>query len=322
MRPALSDEKRGRISDGGIKEDLGNQLKSLPEGDNSLRIALVHHHPILIPDLVEPDRGYDAIVDGGDLLKVLRQHGFHLILHGHKHLPFNFSEDSRAAYSTRQPREQRPILVVCGGSAGSSGVSEQMQTPTNYYNILRIKWLPMSGECRSRIEPRQLVRFESGTLLPRGEWHWEPSLPDDRCYEPSPAEPDETPLRGQTIPFADGGVDDTPRISAYQTGRGAFPVVEIRPSLEPSQAHEAHVWIEHHIFTKEVPDPPLVKVVWSAGKLHEVTSVSDDPSGRFDAVFTYYGPMLVMAELMFADGHQSTRFIYVQMRRRFQAEGA
>jgi hypothetical protein len=82
------------------------------------------------------------------------------------------------------------------------------------------------------------------------------------------------------------------------------------------------VWIEHHIFTKEVPDPPLVKVVWSAGKLHEVTSVSDDPSGRFNAVFTYYGPMLVMAELMFADGHQSTRFIYVQMRRRFQAEGA
>src|SRR5262249_17345953 len=75
------DQNRGRISDGGIR-DLDDQLKSLPEKDNSLRIALVHHHPILIPDLVEAGRGYDAIVDGGDLLKVLRRHGFHLILHG------------------------------------------------------------------------------------------------------------------------------------------------------------------------------------------------------------------------------------------------
>jgi 3',5'-cyclic AMP phosphodiesterase CpdA len=307
------DENRGRISPNGIA-DLDQQLRSLPDDDTWLRVALVHHHPILIPDLVEAGRGYDAIVDGGDLLKVLRRHGFHLILHGHKHLPFNFSEDSRAAYSTRQTREQRPILVVCGGSVGSSEVSDRMQTPTNYYNILRIKWLPRSGQCRSRIEPRQLVRYESGTTLPRGEWHWEPCLPDDRCYEPPPAEGDDVPPQGETVSFADSSTDDAPRVGAYESNRGAFPVVEIRPSLVPSQAHEANVWIEHHPFENGAPDERLVKVVWSAGPKHEVTSVSDDPSGRFDAVFTYYGPMLVMAELTFADGHQSTEFIYVPMR--------
>ena len=161
------DQNRGRISPDGI-DDLDDQLGSLPADDTLLRIALVHHHPILIPDLVEAKRGYDAIVDGGDLLQVLRRHGFHLILHGHKHLPFNFSEDSRAAYSTRQPREQRPILVVCGGSVGSSEISDRMQTPTNFYNILRIKWLPTSRECRSRIEPRHLVRYSPALRSPAG----------------------------------------------------------------------------------------------------------------------------------------------------------
>lgn len=308
------DENRGRISSEGIA-DLDRQLASLPAEDTSLRIALVHHHPILIPDLVEAGRGYDAIVDGGDLLKVLRRHGFHLILHGHKHLPFNFSEDSRAAYSTRQPREQRPIFVVCGGSVGSSEVSDRMATPTNYYNIIRIKWLPMSGECRSRVEPRQLVRYDSGTLLPRGEWHWESGLADDRCFEPPSAERDDVPHHGRMVPFANSGIDDSPRISTYERNRGAFPVMEIRPSLLPSQAHEAHVWIEHHAAEMVTPDKRLVKVVWSAGERHEVTSVSDDQSDGFAAIFTYYGPMLVMAELTFADGHQSTEYIYVPMRR-------
>jgi 3',5'-cyclic AMP phosphodiesterase CpdA len=314
------DQNRGRISDDGI-EDLDDQLKSLPENDNSLRIALVHHHPILIPDLVEDRRGYDAIVDGGDLLRVLRRHGFHLVLHGHKHLPFQFSEDSRAAYSTRQPREQRPILVVCGGSVGSTELSDRMQTPTNYYNIIHVKWLPMSGECRSRIEPRQLVRYDdSGAPLLRRKWHWEPCLPDDRCYEAQPPEWDNVLRQIQTASFTDSRVDDTPRTNTYGTSRGAFPVVEIRPSLDPSQAHEANVWIVRHRIPSGAPDEPLVKVVWSAGKQHDVMTVSGDPSGRFDAVFNYYGPMLVMANLTFADGYCSTQYIYVQMRRRFPTE--
>ena len=306
-------QNQGWISPDGI-DDLDRQLDSLPRDDGLLRIALVHHHPILIPDLVEKGRAYDAIADGGDLLKTLRRYGFHLILHGHKHLPFNFSEDSRAAYSTRQPREQRPILVVCGGSVGSTGLSDRMEIPTNFYNILRIKWLPKSGECRSRIEPRQLIRHESGILLPRRKWHWEPCLPDDRCYETPASEPDEMSPREQTSPFAGSGINDKPRTGVYENNRGALPVIELRPSLIPSQAHEAEVWIEHHR-PELTPDAKrLVKVIWSAGSLHDVTTVFDDPSGRFAAVFSYYDSMLVMAELTFADGHQTTQYIYVPMR--------
>jgi 3',5'-cyclic AMP phosphodiesterase CpdA len=316
------DQDRGRISVQGIR-DLEEQLQLLAADDRSLRIALVHHHPVLIPDLVEAGRGYDAIVDGGDLMKVLRRHKFHLILHGHKHLPFQFSEDSRAAFSTRQPREQRPILVVCGGSAGSSAVSEKMETPTNFFNILRVKWLPQSGECRSRVEPHQLVRFESGTELPRSQWRWEPCLPDDRCYEPSHSER-EVALSSTTVtPFADSDVPAETREDAYRENRWRHPVAEIRPSLVPSQAHEAYLWIEHHNKEgfEEPPGQRLIRVVWSAGPRHEVRTVDEDESGSFETLFSYYGPMLVMAELTFADNHQSTQFIYVPMRRRQQDGG-
>ena len=304
------DGNRGRISGEGIA-DLERQLASLPPGQTYLRLALVHHHPILIPDLVEASRGYDAIVDGGDLLNVLRRNGFQLILHGHKHLPFQFSEDSRAAFSTREMREQRPILVVCRGSVGSSDISDRMQTPTNYYNIIRVKWLPTSGEFRCRIEPRQLVRHESGAPLPQRRWHWQPCLPDDRCYEPPPSDNADGPLLGSVIRFASSNVDDSARDGAYQTHRFAFPVVDIHPSLISSQAHEAHVWIERHRIDRYQDDPTmrLDKVVWSAGRKHQVTSVADDPAGRFAAVFVYYGPMLIMAELTFADGYRSTQFI-------------
>jgi 3',5'-cyclic AMP phosphodiesterase CpdA len=313
------DQNRGRISSQGISE-LDKQLQELPKEDSSLRIALVHHHPILIPDLVEAGRGYDAIADGGDLMKILRRHRFHLILHGHKHLPFQFSEDSRAAYSTTGPREQRPIFLVCGGSAGSSQVSDQMQTPTNFYNVIQIKWLPNSGECRTRVEPRQLVRFEAGTQLPRGEWRWESCMPDDRCFAPSAAGEPSASSGGETSTFADSGVDDSPRQASYQINRGAFPVVDIQPSLIPSQAHEARMWIERHPPPPDVASQRITEAVWSAGKRHGVATIIEDASDRYATTFSYYGPMLVMVKLTFEDGYEMTQFIYAQMRRHWVLE--
>ncbi len=76
-----------------------------------VKVALIHHHPILIPDLAEPGRNYDAVLNAGQLLRFLRDNGFHAILHGHKHNPFVFTEDSQSAWTgtTRQP-----IVVVAG----------------------------------------------------------------------------------------------------------------------------------------------------------------------------------------------------------------
>jgi 3',5'-cyclic AMP phosphodiesterase CpdA len=215
-----ADEKRGRLSDAGLKQLEAELEKFGPPGPD-LRIALMHHHPILIPDLAEPGRKYDAVVEGGDILRLLRQYGFHAILHGHKHLPFHFAEDSRAAYATTQPREQRPIMVVCGGSTSAKEVSEKMQTPTNFYNLIRMKWLSASGECRSLIEPRQLVRHDGGAELPKYKWRWEPCIPDDRYHRRPPTNFIESDGAVSPVPFKDSGVDDTDRVRQYSDARGS-----------------------------------------------------------------------------------------------------
>jgi hypothetical protein len=92
--------------------------------------------------------------------------------------------------------------------------------------------------------------------------------------------------------------------------------VKIRPSLLPSQAHEASLWCERHANpdgTKDVDKP--VKVVWSAGPKHDVVVIENDPAEAYEAIFSYYGPMLVKAEITFPDEYVSVRYVYVRSER-------
>jgi hypothetical protein len=76
-----------------------------------------------------------------------------MILQGHKHDPYVFTEDSRSAFRTSS---QNPILVAAGGSVGST------ELPTNRwncYNRISIKWHPAAGQARILIETRGLANF-------------------------------------------------------------------------------------------------------------------------------------------------------------------
>lgn len=63
----------------------------------ALRIALLHHHPITVPD-IEADaveRGYNWMTDGVLFVEYLGKRlgqgrNFHFILHGHQHVPYVF----------------------------------------------------------------------------------------------------------------------------------------------------------------------------------------------------------------------------------------
>jgi hypothetical protein len=56
----------------------------------TLKIALLHHHPLPIPYEPNPavERAYDDMRDGSTLCYYLNKHRFNLLLHGHKHTPF------------------------------------------------------------------------------------------------------------------------------------------------------------------------------------------------------------------------------------------
>jgi len=310
VQKATPDEQRGRLDMKQLKL-VKNALKEIPLDrlHASIRIALLHHHPILIPPLAEPKRGYDAVHNSGHLLQILREYGFQLVLHGHKHNAFTFTDDVKPAFQQIDPR---PIFVAAGGSAGSTELPSGPQI-TNSYNRVTVKWHPNAQQTRVRVETRVLERFDrSGQELLPTEWEWLSGPFDDRNFyggrrAPSPRAPLE-----ETTEVAD---DD--RKACYENTRGNFPVVEVMPSLEPGQAYEARLWIVHHAqpepgtIKEDLTKPTLVK--WSAGKRFRVQTVRAEDDPNFCIAYDYWGPMLVKADIHFKDKYQATAFVYARM---------
>jgi 3',5'-cyclic AMP phosphodiesterase CpdA len=86
----------------------------------AIKVALVHHHPVHLPGLAEANEGYSALVNSNALLERLRDYGFHVILHGHKHVPFTFWYDPACAWIGNRAY---PLMIAAGGSASSSEIA-------------------------------------------------------------------------------------------------------------------------------------------------------------------------------------------------------
>lgn len=273
---------------------------------NSIRVALIHHHPVLIPALAEPGRGYDAVHNSGKLLAILRKFGFHMVLHGHKHDPYVFTEDSRSAFRTTH---HNPILIAAGGSVGSTDLPKNRW---NSYNRISVKWHPAAGQARILIETVGLsvTDQDANELLP-SEWAWRVLRREDLHF-----------LRGECVPTVASGVQRVrvapnevsaldKRLAEYSRLRGNMLCVDVRPSLMPDQGYEAVVWVTAH--KRKYEDAPI-QVEWSAGRHFEFkTVVTNAVDNRFAAVFNYWGPMLVQATLSFADGGRENGFIYARI---------
>jgi 3',5'-cyclic AMP phosphodiesterase CpdA len=84
--------------------------------ERAVRVALLHHHPIENPriDASAVDRGYDAMVDGARLMTYVGRRGFHLILHGHQHVP----------YMWRMVPDQIPNIAAAGSAIAGSNPNQ------------------------------------------------------------------------------------------------------------------------------------------------------------------------------------------------------
>ena len=280
---------------------------------SSIRIAIVHHHPILIPSLREDDDEYDAIADSKALLALLREYGFHLVLHGHKHHPLVLADNTVSAYTADAPGE---LVVVSGGSVGSN---ELPRGPAgrNTYNWIAIKWVPEALQARVQIQTRALKTLDDRNhdLLP-SQWSWETLKVYERVLtygQPFP------PIRSQTRREFTASADqkrERARRREYQRTRGNLAAVALVPSFEPGQVFEARVWLVHHMprdASAESPDSYPVRVTWSAGNLFDVHTVERAEDPEFACGLHYYGPMLVQAEMEFPDGEVARVHVYVPM---------
>jgi hypothetical protein len=299
-------EKRGEVDQKQL-ERIDQLLEQVPPKDleSTIRVALVHHHPVLIPALAEPGRGYDAVENSGLLLQILRRYGFHLILHGHKHNPYVFTEDSQSAWAGTA----QPIVIVAGGSVGSSSIPEGFQDRCNCYNRITIKWHPAAGQSRILVETRGLSVFRDGKEDLPYKWKWRKLSEYDRPFFSAQCVPKAKVAAEKKFEEAALDEQEQKRAMEYATSRGNMAAVQVMPSLMRGQAYEARVWIVAHPSDKFLRELP-VKVEWSAGPMFPVKEIACEADQRFTAAFHYWGPMLVQGKLTFKDNGQKLLYVY------------
>ena len=315
IKKGTKDQNRGVVDLAQLKS-VDDQLGQIPKDrlHSAIRIALIHHHPVLIPPLVEEGRGYDAVENSGQLLNLLRDYDFHLILHGHKHYPNFFRYDVTSPF--HDANSVSPLFICAGGSAGSTELPNCAMDSTNCYNKIQIKWNPMARQVRVSVETRGLTIFDKVKNRPilAPNWKWERIATHDVHFvpdatSPMPATPDFRPFDDKR----DRG-PELERIQEYGRTGGYFPVLSVRPSLLPDQAYEACLWIVPHVSKRHPAKPKeLSAVTWRAGRLFEVQRITREKDPRFCVQYEYWGPMLVQAELEFTDSTTCLEYIYVQM---------
>lgn len=299
---------RGHVSQAAL-DAIENELEQVSQEkrDSSIKIAIMHHHPIVLPDLSEPDRGYDAVENAQYLLGILRKFGFQLILHGHKHFPHVFTYDPVCAWKTDS---SVPLTIVSGGSAGSKGLPPG-RAATNCYNIISLKWNTSANHGRISVETRGLIcEDETGRPLLAPKWYWKRLRLIDRVIV-GEQEAYESKAEVRKFSDLDDGEANKQRKQKYQHLKGNMLICESMPSLDPTQAYDVRLKIVPHpnCINRVIPD----KVQWIAGEKFNVAEVSKNNDDTFSVNFSYWGPMLVAAKLFFSDGSVVQSSIYAHL---------
>lgn len=75
-----------RIEDSIIRQ-MRDKLRDFEDDSSLFRIAICHHHPHLYAN-IDAEYGDDDVIKRGDTFtKLLSEFGFHILVHGHKHVP-------------------------------------------------------------------------------------------------------------------------------------------------------------------------------------------------------------------------------------------
>ena len=299
VREGSADQHRGQVTTDALNR-IDNALSALPRLGECIRLAVVHHHPVLLPVFAEPGRQYDAVVNSGHLLRVLRRHGFHAILHGHKHHPHVFSDDSLCSWDEG---DHAPLLVIAGGSA--SVLHDQLPNSpkrSNTFNLVTVK--SVGNTARILVETYGLDCFDdNGHLLLPQKWRWSLRRTIDRVLRRHPGLPSQRSTSVLSYSPGQVGCGEPERLAVYAQWRGNMPTAEVVPSTFPGQEYEVIVRITPH--ERRPEDVPLA-VEWSAGPKFPIVRCDANTNPNFEARLHYYRGMLVQARMKFATPSQGT----------------
>jgi 3',5'-cyclic AMP phosphodiesterase CpdA len=305
-----ANENRGQVDQAAIASlRVGLEKINREKRHRAIKVALVHHHPVQLPGLAEASEGYSALVNSNALLERLREYGFHLILHGHKHTPFTFWYDPACAWIGNRAY---PLMIAAGGTAGSTEIAA-VPGGANTYNVITLRWDPILERVRIHVETRGLVRTDQfNAQLDPDMWRWRTLRVIDRHFElPRDAVVHEG---GEAREASSGEIPglETPRQNAIKNTRRNFPVVDILPSLDPEQGNEARVRIEAQVGREGYEAPERVEW-WAGPAFKNVVTIARNQDPTFGARFTYWGPMLIQAQLHWSDGSSAIAHIFAPL---------
>lgn len=302
------DSSRGQVDEGGInklREEL-EILKKKEDFNDYIKIAMIHHHVVLLPSFIEYGRGIDSVVNARMLLQLLSEFNFHVILHGHKHYPQIFSYDPVSSWIEASPKI--PQLILASGSCGSRELPDETSKACNTYSLITIKWHPDAYQARINILTRGITRNDDNGRMPQGKWKWNTVNITDKKIAPY----EFLPKMGSVEILDYDPSDESKRSDEYKRLRTWHPVAEVMPSLITGQAYEVNAWLILHR-PEKYTYPKLTRVEWSAGPLFQKQICYETTNNNFRASFHYWGPMLLQAKLIFEDGYIVFAHIYSRM---------
>lgn len=102
-----------------LREEIGEQYHSY------VKVAVLHHHCVPIVGTSPKSERFMQLLDAGDVLELLDESEFQVVLHGHKHVPHQQS----------RYRSDSSVLTVIGAGTATCVFLEDQQGFGNNFNI-------------------------------------------------------------------------------------------------------------------------------------------------------------------------------------------
>jgi predicted MPP superfamily phosphohydrolase len=292
-------ENRGMIEENQIRV-FNDKFKGLDSEKikNSIKIGVVHHHPILIPSFHEANIGFDAIPQADKLLTKLRMYGFQLILHGHKHFPNVFTYDAKPAFVKNN---SFPIVVFAGGSVGCSSISHP-QVGQNTFNEIEVRLYPDEGifKIQSETKGMALCDNNSNPAMLEYEREWRVIDTFRRNYLPFKQSPKPT--------IKEKGMNQSPSqiIREIKKARGYQPLFYVEPTFSVKDYFVARVWLKALFPSEQGENREIMKVVWSTQDYEIEISKDENGDQDFCVEIPISTTQLFACAIFFKDGFSPT----------------
>jgi 3',5'-cyclic AMP phosphodiesterase CpdA len=108
-------------------EDIHQYLQDIGDADERVRLFLVHHHSIDFPNPIPTTPDFSQMTNAGNLLSLLHDHRFDILVHGHKHFPY---------FETHSTQTYPPIPILCSGSFSVEIDTQWAGTVDNQFHIV------------------------------------------------------------------------------------------------------------------------------------------------------------------------------------------